>query len=321
MYTKKYQQMAAAYPQVLIAQRTLMQLQVAYVNALESFATNSVALQSYLLTDGTRSAVPARRNRPPCPGNEHSVCRGHYWDGEVKLCEGVARREVHRVSKGFGDELPYPEASFDRVFLVLHVSAFAKCREGHDSTSRAACVEAWRDVSHARFRGPAGRDSWSSLAPLRSKAVERKLWKPSLQPDEAGRLLRSEESRREGDALWAHGVLSCAHLDTREKGSSADDLGSAAWAALKIDLRDWLAFEPVIPSGYGRDCCWRPRRKCSDGVMAGVNSVSKTKTSTNRKRRAPEFTAPKANSMRNRTSGVELRPCDRIVLVVPISHF
>ena len=68
MYTKKYQQMAAAYPQVLIAQRTLMQLQVAYVNALESFATNSVALQSYLLTDGTRSAVPARRNRPPCPG-------------------------------------------------------------------------------------------------------------------------------------------------------------------------------------------------------------------------------------------------------------
>jgi len=52
MYTKKYQEMAAAYPQVLIAQRTLMQLEVSYINALESFATSSLSLQSYLLTDG-----------------------------------------------------------------------------------------------------------------------------------------------------------------------------------------------------------------------------------------------------------------------------
>ncbi|HVS88319.1 MAG TPA: TolC family protein [Candidatus Acidoferrum sp.] len=52
MYTKKYQDMAAAYPQVLIAQRTLMQLEVSYINALESFATSSLSLQSYMLTDG-----------------------------------------------------------------------------------------------------------------------------------------------------------------------------------------------------------------------------------------------------------------------------
>jgi cobalt-zinc-cadmium efflux system outer membrane protein len=52
MYTKKYQGMAAAYPQVLISQRTLMQLEVSYINALESFATSSLSLQSYLLTDG-----------------------------------------------------------------------------------------------------------------------------------------------------------------------------------------------------------------------------------------------------------------------------
>jgi cobalt-zinc-cadmium efflux system outer membrane protein len=52
MYTKKYGEMAAAYPQVLIAQRTLMQLEVSYVNALESFATSALSLQSYLLTDG-----------------------------------------------------------------------------------------------------------------------------------------------------------------------------------------------------------------------------------------------------------------------------
>jgi cobalt-zinc-cadmium efflux system outer membrane protein len=52
MYTKKYQDMAAAYPQVLIAQRTLMQLEVSYISALETFATSSLSLQSYLLTDG-----------------------------------------------------------------------------------------------------------------------------------------------------------------------------------------------------------------------------------------------------------------------------
>jgi cobalt-zinc-cadmium efflux system outer membrane protein len=51
-YTKKYQSMAAAYPQVLIAQRTLMQLEVSYVTALENFATSSLSLQSYLLMDG-----------------------------------------------------------------------------------------------------------------------------------------------------------------------------------------------------------------------------------------------------------------------------
>jgi cobalt-zinc-cadmium efflux system outer membrane protein len=52
MYAKKYQEMASAYPQVLIAQRTLMQLEVSYIAALETFATSSVSLQSYLLADG-----------------------------------------------------------------------------------------------------------------------------------------------------------------------------------------------------------------------------------------------------------------------------
>ena len=52
LYAKKYQEMASAYPQVLIAQRTLMQLEVSYITALEKFATSSVSLQSYLLTDG-----------------------------------------------------------------------------------------------------------------------------------------------------------------------------------------------------------------------------------------------------------------------------
>jgi outer membrane protein, heavy metal efflux system len=65
MYTKKYQEMAAAYPQVLIAQRTLMQLEVSYINALESFATSSLSLQSYLLTDGLEApAQPGGMDKP-----------------------------------------------------------------------------------------------------------------------------------------------------------------------------------------------------------------------------------------------------------------
>src|SRR5947208_1400431 len=52
MYTKKYREMAAAYPQALIAHRTLMQLEVSYPTALQTFATSSLSLLSYLLTDG-----------------------------------------------------------------------------------------------------------------------------------------------------------------------------------------------------------------------------------------------------------------------------
>jgi outer membrane protein, heavy metal efflux system len=65
MYTKKYQEMAAAYPQVLISQRTLMQLEVSYINALEGFATSSLSLESYLLTDGLEApAQPGGMDRP-----------------------------------------------------------------------------------------------------------------------------------------------------------------------------------------------------------------------------------------------------------------
>ena len=65
MYTKKYQEMAAAYPQVLIAQRTLMQLEVSYITVLETFATSSLSLQSYLLTDGLEApSQPGGMDKP-----------------------------------------------------------------------------------------------------------------------------------------------------------------------------------------------------------------------------------------------------------------
>ncbi len=52
LYLMKYQQMAAAYPQVLISQRTLFQLQVDYLHALSSVWSNALALQNYTLSNG-----------------------------------------------------------------------------------------------------------------------------------------------------------------------------------------------------------------------------------------------------------------------------
>ena len=58
LYSENYGAMAAAYPQVLIAQRTLFQLQADYIAALDNLWTNAIALQGFLLTDGL--AAPAQ---------------------------------------------------------------------------------------------------------------------------------------------------------------------------------------------------------------------------------------------------------------------
>jgi cobalt-zinc-cadmium efflux system outer membrane protein len=52
LYLTKYQQMGAAYPQVLVSQRTLFQLQIGYIHALEDLWTTVIALQNYTLSSG-----------------------------------------------------------------------------------------------------------------------------------------------------------------------------------------------------------------------------------------------------------------------------
>jgi len=52
LYLMKYQQMGAAYPQVLVSQRTLFQLQVGYIHALENVWMSAIALENYTLTSG-----------------------------------------------------------------------------------------------------------------------------------------------------------------------------------------------------------------------------------------------------------------------------
>jgi cobalt-zinc-cadmium efflux system outer membrane protein len=57
LYLKKYQNMAMAYPQVLVSQRTLFQLQVSYIQALNSVWQNAIALQNYTLKGGLETPM------------------------------------------------------------------------------------------------------------------------------------------------------------------------------------------------------------------------------------------------------------------------
>jgi cobalt-zinc-cadmium efflux system outer membrane protein len=59
LYLAKYRQMGAAYPQVIVSQRTLFQLQAAYVGVLQSVWSNAIALQHYTLSGGLDVVTPS----------------------------------------------------------------------------------------------------------------------------------------------------------------------------------------------------------------------------------------------------------------------
>ena len=65
LYLQRYHEGAVAYPQVLIAQRTLFQLETTYVATLENVWINAATLQGLLLTDGLDlPAAPGELDRP-----------------------------------------------------------------------------------------------------------------------------------------------------------------------------------------------------------------------------------------------------------------
>jgi cobalt-zinc-cadmium efflux system outer membrane protein len=59
LYLHKYRNMAAAYPEVIVSQRTLFQLQDAYARSLGELWTTAVTLQAYLLADGLNVRNPS----------------------------------------------------------------------------------------------------------------------------------------------------------------------------------------------------------------------------------------------------------------------
>ncbi len=73
LYLQKYQSMAMAYPQVLVSQRTLFQLQASYIQALSSAWQNAIALQYNTLKGGLEApaatSTPATINLPGSGGS------------------------------------------------------------------------------------------------------------------------------------------------------------------------------------------------------------------------------------------------------------
>ena len=59
LYLQKYRNMAAAYPEVIISQRTFFQLQENYAQTLGELWTSAVQLQNYLFADGLSAPRPS----------------------------------------------------------------------------------------------------------------------------------------------------------------------------------------------------------------------------------------------------------------------
>jgi outer membrane protein, heavy metal efflux system len=63
LYLNKYQNMAQAYPQVIVSQRTLFELEVHYIDSLDSIWQNAIALQNFTLQGGLEK--PEMKGRLP----------------------------------------------------------------------------------------------------------------------------------------------------------------------------------------------------------------------------------------------------------------
>jgi cobalt-zinc-cadmium efflux system outer membrane protein len=68
LYLAKYRQMGAAYPQVIVSQRTLFQLQSAYIRVLEDLWRNTVALQNFTLSGALEA--PSSNSSPSTTLNQ-----------------------------------------------------------------------------------------------------------------------------------------------------------------------------------------------------------------------------------------------------------
>ena len=63
LYLEKYQSMAQAYPQVIVSQRTLFELEVHYIDSLDRIWQNAIALQNFTLQGGLQEPADAMKGR------------------------------------------------------------------------------------------------------------------------------------------------------------------------------------------------------------------------------------------------------------------
>jgi cobalt-zinc-cadmium efflux system outer membrane protein len=79
LYLERFREMAAAYPQVLIAQRTLFQTSERYLSALEEVHIAALQIRGFLVVDGLEA--------PPVPGEADTDIRGSELPGAVRAGE------------------------------------------------------------------------------------------------------------------------------------------------------------------------------------------------------------------------------------------
>jgi hypothetical protein len=79
LYLDRFREMGAAYPQVLIAQRTLFQTAGRYLSALEEAHRAAIQIQGLLLVDGLEA--------PPVPGEGATGVRAGDLPGVVRSGE------------------------------------------------------------------------------------------------------------------------------------------------------------------------------------------------------------------------------------------
>jgi cobalt-zinc-cadmium efflux system outer membrane protein len=79
LYLERFREMAAAYPQVLIAQRTLFQTSERYLSALEEVHVAALQIRGFLVVDGLEA--------PPVPGESDSDIRASELPGAVRAGE------------------------------------------------------------------------------------------------------------------------------------------------------------------------------------------------------------------------------------------
>jgi cobalt-zinc-cadmium efflux system outer membrane protein len=79
LYLERFREMAAAYPQVLIAQRTLFQTSERYLSALEEVHIAALQIRGFLVVDGLEA--------PPVPGESEPDIRASELPGAVRAGE------------------------------------------------------------------------------------------------------------------------------------------------------------------------------------------------------------------------------------------
>ena len=102
LYLARFREMGAAYPQVLIAQRTVAQVKAEYLEALDDVWHHAILLQGFLLGGGLGAI-------PPRPGHEAEVMEaGPLSTGATATSR--ARPGAGRVGRDAGRQAGFPGA-------------------------------------------------------------------------------------------------------------------------------------------------------------------------------------------------------------------